>query len=294
MIDLHCHILPGVDDGAPDMSVSMAMARAFVADGVTVVACTPHIMPGVYGNTGPAIRQAIAQLQDAIDAEGLPLRLVGGADVHIAPDLVAGLRDGRVLALADSRYVLIEPPHHVAPARIEDFFFSLLVAGYVPILTHPERLAWIKSHYEVIKRLQQGGVWMQITAGSLTGAFGRQALYWAERMLDEQSVHILATDAHDMIRRPPALGRGREAAQRRVGEAEAEHLVVTRPRGIIENEPPAALPSPAGMAYGSGELLRGAGRENERTSRLDGQNVRADRGADGVRRWTRRLRGIFE
>ncbi len=236
MIDLHSHILPGIDDGAADLSVSLAMARAFVADGVTTVACTPHILPGLYHNNGPQIRRAVLELQAAIDREGIALRLVTGADIHITPNFVAGLRDGSLLSLADSRYVLVEPPHHVAPARLDDLFFSLLVAGYVPILTHPERLTWIKSQYATIVRLVQAGVWMQVTAGSLTGAFGRQPLYWAERMLQEGRVHILATDAHDCARRPPELTPGREQAARLVGATEAEHLVMTRPRGIIANE----------------------------------------------------------
>lgn len=244
MIDLHCHILPGIDDGAPDLSVSLKMAAAFVADGVQVVACTPHILPGLYHNTGPQIRQATQALQQELDAHGVPLRLVTGADVHIVPDLVAGLKSGRLLSLADSRYVLVEPPHHVAPVRMEDLFFNLLVAGYVPILTHPERLTWLKSHYPAVQRLVQSGVWIQITAGSLTGAFGRTAQYWAERMLDEGSVHILATDAHDDQRRPPILGKAREIVAKRVGEREALNMVMTRPNGILQNAVASSLPMP--------------------------------------------------
>src|SRR6185503_18115901 len=120
-------------------------------------------------------------------------RLVAGADVHMVPDFLAGLRSGRLLSLHDSRYVLVEPPHHVAPQRLEEFFFGLVVGGYVPVLTHPERLSWIEGHYALIQRLARSGVWMQITAGSLTGAFGRSAQRWAMRMLEERCVHILAS-----------------------------------------------------------------------------------------------------
>ena len=247
MIDLHCHILPGIDDGATDLSVSTDMARAFVADGVLVVACTPHILPGLYHNSGPQIRQATAQLQQPFDREGIPLRLVTGADNHIVPNFVTELRSGHLLSLADTRYVLVEPPHHVAPPRLEEMFFSLLVAGYVPILTHPERLTWIKSHYQVIQRLVHSGVWMQVTAGSLSGAFGRNARYWAERMLDEGCVHILATDAHDVNRRPPNLSQGREFAAKRVGDTEAQHLVVTRPEGVLRNDLPSNCTSPRAL-----------------------------------------------
>jgi protein-tyrosine phosphatase len=233
------------------------MARASVADGVSVLACTPHILPGLYHNTGPQIRSAMLQLQRALGQEGIPLRLVPGADVHIVPDLVEGLRSGRILSLADSRYVLVEPPHHTAPPQLEHFFFGLLVAGFVPILTHPERLTWVPQRYDAIQRLVRAGVWMQITSGSLAGAFGRNAQYWAHRMLDEGCVHILATDAHDTERRPPDLSRGRDLAARRVGDVEAEHLVLTRPGGVIANELPSNLPLPATVdasAGGTGDV----------------------------------------
>lgn len=251
MIDLHCHILPGIDDGAADISISIEMARASADDGVSVVACTPHILPGVYHNTGAEIRLAVEKLQAALDEEGVPLRLVTGADNHMAPNFAAGIQSGHLLALADSRYVLVEPPHHVAPQRLDEFFFGLIVAGYVPILTHPERLSWIKTHYPLIERLARSGVWMQITAGSLTGAFGKSALYWAERMLDEGYAHILATDAHDPRRRPPNLSAGRDLAAARVGESEAEHMVVTRPNGILANEAPSRLPLPQSASLSS-------------------------------------------
>jgi protein-tyrosine phosphatase len=244
MIDLHCHILPGIDDGAADLAVSIEMAKACVADGVLVVACTPHILPGLYHNSGPQIRQATAKLQQVLDRERIPLRLVTGADNHIVPNFVAELRSGHLLSLADTRYVLVEPPHHIVPPRLEDLFFNILVAGYVPILTHPERLTWIKSRYEAIQRLVQTGVWIQLTAGSLAGAFGRNAQYWSERMLDEGCVQILATDAHDVTRRPPNLGQGRELASKLVGSTEAEHMVVTRPQGILENAEPSKLLRP--------------------------------------------------
>jgi protein-tyrosine phosphatase len=298
MIDLHCHILPGIDDGAPDLAVSLEMARASVADGVSVLACTPHILPSVYHNSGPQIRRAMRALQQALDQENIPLRLITGADVHITPNFVAGLRSGHLLSLADSRYVLVEPPHHTAPPQLEDFFFSLLIAGYVPILTHPERLTWVPSRYEVIPRLVRAGVWMQITSGSLAGAFGPTARYWADRMLDEGCVHILATDAHDAKRRPPVLSKGRDLAAKRVGVAEAEHLVLTRPRGVIANELPSNLPA----ASVDSSTWRGAYAEADFRVPNGAYQEKGDRGrtgssqgrSGGVRGFVGRLRQLFE
>ena len=190
------------------------------------------------------IRTAVDRLRSALIKQDIRLDVVCGSDAHMTRDFVAKLKNGQILSLADSRYVLVEPPHHVAPARLEQFFFEILVAGYVPILTHPERLTWINSRYATIVRLARAGVWMQITAGSLTGNFGRNARYWAERMLDEGYVHILATDAHDTTHRPPDLARGWEAAAKRAGDVEAGHLVLTRPRGVLQNAIPSNLPPP--------------------------------------------------
>jgi protein-tyrosine phosphatase len=278
MFDLHSHILPGVDDGAANIGVALGMARRFAEDGVQVVACTPHILPGLYSNTGPSIREAVVRLQAQIDEAGIDLKLVTGADNHIAPEFVQGLRSGTLLSLNDSRYVLMEPPHHVVPQGLESLFFSVVMAGYVPVLTHPERLSWIESRYELIKTLAGRGVWMQITAGSLLGSFGRRPRYWAERMLSEGLVHILATDAHDEIRRPPALREGRLAAERLIGAAEAEHLVVTRPAAILADTPPNLQPSP-------GSLVQ------SKSLDADDENLEASRNARGVGAW--RLRSYF-
>jgi protein-tyrosine phosphatase len=246
MIDLHCHLLPGIDDGAPDLATSLAMARIAANDGIKVIACTPHIYPGMYDNHGPAIRRAVAELQTRLEEAGIPLRLTLGADTHLVPDLVAGLRAGRLPTLHDSRYFLLEPPHHVAPPRLAENVFDLLAAGYVPVITHPERLSWIEDRYETFVELARKGAWLQVTAGSLTGRFGQAAQYWGERLLDEGWVHILATDAHGVDRRPPLLAEGRRAAERWLGAGEADHLVAIRPQGILDNvEPERCSPPPA-------------------------------------------------
>lgn len=241
-------MLPAIDDGAVDLETSLAMARMAVEDGIQVTACTPHIMPGVYENRGPDIRGAIARLQEVLDESGIPLRLVTGADVHIAPDLVHGLKSGRILSLNDSRYFLFEPPHHIAPPRLEQLAFDVMSAGYMPLITHPERLTWIESHYDIIKQMAHGGAWIQITAGAVTGRFGRRPKYWSERMLDEGLVHILATDAHNLRNRSPNLAHARELVAERLGEQAATDMVLTRPQGVLDNVSPSSLPPAVGVA----------------------------------------------
>ena len=236
MIDLHSHMLPGIDDGAADLSIALEMARMQIDQGVTIVACTPHILPGVYHNEGPQIRQAVANLQRAIDDAGLKLQLKPGADNHIAPDFAQQLRSGRLLTLGDTRYVLVEPPHSLPPARLDDLLFGILVADFVPIITHPERLGWVDDKYDLIKRMVDRGVWLQVTAGSLTGRFGTRPKYWAERMMCEGIAHILASDSHNITGRPPDLGAGRRAAEKLVGAAEADQMVMGRPFDIVSDK----------------------------------------------------------
>jgi protein-tyrosine phosphatase len=241
MIDLHCHLLPGIDDGAPDLATSLAMARIAVDDGIGTIACTPHIYPGLYENTASGIRAAIQALQSELDAAGIPLRLIEGADVHLAPDLLESLRADRIPTLNRTRYLLLEPPHHVAPPRFEEQVFKLLSHGYVPLITHPERLTWIEDNYPIFLRLANAGAWLQITAGALTGRFGRRPKYWAQKLIDEGPVHIIASDAHSVNRRPPLLAEARAVAARQVGDAEAWAMVRERPAQLIENAPAAGL-----------------------------------------------------
>ncbi|MEA3411753.1 MAG: CpsB/CapC family capsule biosynthesis tyrosine phosphatase [Pseudomonadota bacterium] len=267
MIDLHCHMLPGIDDGAPDLDTALEMARVAVGDGITQVACTPHIYPGVYENDAQGIRKAVSRFRERLAEAGIPLRLTFGADTHLVPDLVEGLDSGRIPTLNGTRYFLFEPPHHVAPPRFSESVFNVLAAGYVPLITHPERLRWIEDHYELFIRAAGAGAWLQLTAGSLTGRFGRRVRRWSERMLDEGVVHILATDAHNLNNRAPLLAEGRDAAAERVGEEEALRMVEGRPRAVLDNEPPDGLPLPEGL--------------------MDNEAVEQSRG----RGWLRRLLG---
>jgi protein-tyrosine phosphatase len=265
MIDLHCHLLPGIDDGAKDMETSLAMARLAFEDGIRIIACTPHIYPGVFENDTAGIVQATKALQLKLEEAGIGIRLTMGADAHVTPELPQRLKLGTVPRLGNSRYFLLEPPHHVAPPHFDDYVFNLLATGYIPVITHPERLTWIERHYATFVELVRQGAWMQVTSGSLTGRFGPSARYWGERMLDEGLVHILATDAHSVRGRPPLLAEGRAVAERYLGAEEAGHLVITRTKGILKNLAPDQLPPlppgrTAGRKSGGGFLSKLFGR----------------------------------
>jgi protein-tyrosine phosphatase len=241
MIDLHSHILPGIDDGAGDMDTSLAMARIAVADGITRMACTPHVVPGLYDNDFRIISSKLGELRQALSDRAIPLDLVIGADVHIAPDLDDRLASGVVPTLNRTRYFLLEPPHHILPPKLEEMTSRLIKAGFMPIITHPERLTWLRAHFGVIERLNEMGCLIQVTADSITGGFGKDAQNLALRLVDEGRVDIVASDCHGPVARKPVLSRARQAVADRLGESEARAMVLERPAAILDNRPIAAV-----------------------------------------------------
>ena len=226
----------------------MAMARLALADGITHCVCTPHIYPGLYHNDTRNITSAVTALRQELAAADLPLALSSGADIHLTPECLAALATGQYPTLAGSRYFLLEPPHHTVPVHFLALIQDALRAGYVPLITHPERLDWLDDrHYPWFVDAARAGAWLQVTAGALTGLFGARARRWSERLLGEGLTHVLASDAHDPRRRRPELAAARQRASQLLGEAEATRLVVDRPRAVLDNQPPHALPAPPGL-----------------------------------------------
>lgn len=237
MIDLHSHILPGLDDGAASLEVSVQMARMAVAEGTNILACTPHITPSVYENRTRQILLSTQRLQEELDRLEIPLHLTSGADFHISQNMLSKLRDGSAPTIGATDYFLFEPSHQLIPPGITEFCQTLKNAGYVPVLTHPERLAWIEQHYDTICRMHDAGVPMQLTAGSFTGTFGKRAKYWAERMLAEERIDLLASDAHNIDSRPPGMAKAIDHITKRASHDLATKLVVKNPVKILRNEP---------------------------------------------------------
>lgn len=237
MIDIHSHILPGIDDGASSLEVALRMAKIAIADGIFVMACTPHITPGMYPNTSASINVAIDAFRLALIEADVPLTLVAGADAQICPGLLDDLIAGKVPTLNGGRYFLLEPPHHVAPPRFKETVQQFIDAGYVPIITHPERLTWISSYYEILKDLVVVGAWIQITAGSLLGQFGVAAERWGMQMLKDGVVHVIASDAHSDRQRKPEMRRAFDVALHVMGRSEADQMVNGRPSAALRNAP---------------------------------------------------------
>lgn len=248
MIDLHSHTLPGLCDGSQSLETSLAMARMAVADGTTHLACTPHVYPGVYNNSTETIAPALKALQASLDEHGIPLTLLIGADTHMVPEVIQRLKQGSIPTLNNSRYFLLEPSHHVPVVNFLDQIENYLNAGYVPLITHPERLHWVSEHYDEFIDAAKMGAWIQITAGAISGLFGKKAQACSERFLKDGFVHIIASDAHGTARRPPILSEGVAAAIRFTGdEAEVMRMVLERPQAILNDTPASEVPMPFGL-----------------------------------------------
>ena len=247
MIDIHCHLLPGIDDGAKSLQDTLEMSAIAAADGIRTIFCTPHIYPGLYENTGPDIHRRVAQLQLILGDKGVDLNLSFGADVHLVPEIFEGLRTGRVPTLGGSRYLLLEPSHHVRPPRFTETVFEIIGAGYIPVITHPERLTWAEHHFSDFTELSRSGAWLQITGGALVGRFGARVKHLAERFVGDGWADVIASDGHTTGQRAPVLAEARARAVQLVGEQEANRLVRNRPNAILKKLDPKLVQRPPAL-----------------------------------------------
>ena len=248
MIDLHSHILPALCDGSPNINTSLKMAQIAVNDGITVQACTPHIYPGLYNNNYEIIYSAMKKLQFKLNAHAIPLKLVIGADVHMVPEVMEGLISRRIPTLNNSRYFLLEPNHYIPVPYFIKQIITFIDAGYIPLITHPERLGWLNNEsYHQFITLAKRGVWIQVTAGAIEGKFGRYARYWANRFLKDGVVHIVSTDAHNDKYRPPILSKALLLVAKIVGEKEANRIFYERARAVVDNLPAEEVVIPPGL-----------------------------------------------
>jgi protein-tyrosine phosphatase len=223
-VDIHCHLLPGIDDGAKDWDESLAMARLAIDNGTKTIIATPHQL-GSYGqNHAMVIRQLVGDLQQRLAEADLSLRILPGADVRIEEDLVSRLKSGDVLTLGDhGRHVLLEMPHELL-LPLEPILDQLARWGIVGIITHPERNVGLVRRPQALVPLVDAGCLTQITAGSLCGAFGPYCQQAAEWMLAEGLVHFVATDGHGPHSRRPLMRRAYERVVELADEQTADEL----------------------------------------------------------------------
>jgi protein-tyrosine phosphatase len=248
MIDIHHHCLPGVDDGPREWDEAVAMCRMAAAEGIEAIIATPHVLRALWPSPGRrALEKSIARLRN--ETGGTPA-LHLGSEYFFAHDMPEALQRGDVIPLADSRYVLLELAADSVPPMIEQPLYRAQLDGWTPIIAHPERNVVFQQHPEILERLVRHGAFVQLTAGSLTGHFGERARAAATNFLKLNLVHFVATDAHNLEKRPPAIKAARAALQELAGDPVAEALMVANPRAVVENRPLAWVPDPAEVPSG--------------------------------------------
>ena len=235
MIDLHSHVLPNLDDGAKDLDEALEMCRMAAADGIEILAATPHFRPTVYENGQENILLAVARLQQELDGKGIFLKLVPGVDIHVSPEVLLFLEQNPRL-LFRGRYALIEFPAQSIPPSIEDFFFRMRLTGITPIVSHPERNREVQNDPKVLESMVDRGALFQVTAMSLTGDFGDPVRATAFRMVKSGLAHVVASDAHSPRHRAPILSKALRALENLIGPEKAKMMVEETPLKILQGE----------------------------------------------------------
>jgi protein-tyrosine phosphatase len=241
VIDIHCHPLPAIDDGAESLEESVAMMRMAAEDGITHTVATPHCNYR-YKFDPEVNRQKAAELQAAV---GDAPKMLLGCDFHLSYENVQQLQNSRAdFTINGSSYVLVEFAEHFIPRQFEQVLYDLEVAGLKPIVTHPERNPVFQARPDLVYEWASRGCLIQVTAQSYVGGFGSRAESLAQRWLDQNLVHFFATDAHDTKHRPPLLSPCYERVAAAHGRETADRLLIRNPEAVINDKPLPEGPQP--------------------------------------------------
>jgi len=237
VIDLHNHILPGLDDGAAHLEESLEIARRFVAEGVTQVAATPHLNP--MEGTGarlPDVLEGVARVRAALEGAGIPLDVVPGSEVYLTPDVPELLGAGEIATLGGSRAVLVELPFHGRPSYVEDVLEWIVAAGFTPVLAHPERSSWLAGDAGAVDWLLRREVPLQLTAAPLLGGYGSGIQRTAMSFLQGGAYSLAASDRHHP-EQARSLADLHAAIAKATDEETADLLLSENPARLLAGEP---------------------------------------------------------
>jgi protein-tyrosine phosphatase len=233
MIDIHHHLLWGMDDGSSSLENSLAMARMAAEDGITHIVCSPHAN-GRYVYDPPQVAEKIAELQVLLDSKAIAVKLGRGCDFHMSYE---NIQEAKVhpskFSINGLGYLLVEVPDYGLPRGLTEIFYELQLAGLTPILTHPERNPTLQNDRSRVEEWLQRGVLIQVTAGSVIGRMGRHAERMAHELLANRWVHFLATDAHNTTSRVPKMREAFELVAKKYGSDYAHLLCMSNPLAVF-------------------------------------------------------------
>ena len=236
MIDIHCHLLPGIDDGPETLGQALEMARVAVANGIEAAHVTPHLHPGRWENDQPKIAAAVEEYRAALAQAGIPLELGFAAEVRLDYEILPLIEAGRVPflgALEGFKVMLLEFPHSHVPVGADKFVSWLLAHKIRPLIAHPERNKELMREPAKLEPFVREGCLLQLTADAVAGNFGELCALRARDFLERGWVSVIASDAHDTTDRPPRIAPGRDAAAKIVGDVEAARMTHATPLRIV-------------------------------------------------------------
>ena len=234
MIDLHCHILPGIDDGPPTMADALDLGRLAVANGITTIVATPHVSWDYPGNTAARIAAKVTEVNAALRDAGIALEVLPGAEVAMTRALELDPGELEALRLGGGPYLLVEGAMTPSGLGWDYTLGTLRARGHRIVLAHPERLPAFRRDREMLVRLIEDGMVAQLTAASLTGRFGKEVQAFSKALMADGLVHNVASDAHSTGRRAPSIAAELEAAG--LG-AHAHRLADEVPRAVLSGAP---------------------------------------------------------
>lgn len=218
MIDLHCHILPGIDDGAQTVTDSLVMAQKAIEEGIHTIVATPHHQNGKYINERTSIIHQVKQLNDELQKHNIPLTILPGQEVRLYGDLLEDYEAGKIVTLNETnKYIFIEFPSNHVPRYAEQLFYELRVKGMIPIIVHPERNAELIERPDKLYNLVNKGALTQVTAGSLLGKFGKKIKKFSLQLVEHNLTHMIASDAHNTTSRGFHLAESYELIEKEFG-----------------------------------------------------------------------------
>lgn len=237
MIDIHNHILPGIDDGSENIEQSLDMASHAVNEGISAIIATPHYIHETFEIANrQRIETEVESLNGILHKEGIDLRIYTGNEVFVSPGLSELVDKGIVGTLNNSRYILVEFPMGSIPLYTENVLYELQLIGLTPIIAHPERKSEINKDIGILQPFIDRGILLQINSGSLTGKYGSAVEKTAWKLLDSNMAHLVATDAHNNRSRNPMMKKAYQLVEKRIGSTAAEALFNNNPKHVLYDE----------------------------------------------------------
>lgn len=236
MIDIHTHVLPGIDDGATDINDTLEILKALEGEGVTELVATPHIISGVYENTRKIIDEKIADATQLIKEQNINIRVHAGAELYCEPDIIQKVKDEH-LTLAQSNYILIETALDQFPDNFEHILFNFQQQGFRPIIAHAERFTPFRDDIDFLLKIVNRDIYIQMNSGSILGVYGSAVRNFALTMLNIGCVHVVASDVHGLKKRPILMKDACKLVAMDFSSKLAENLFNENPQRILHNEP---------------------------------------------------------